>query len=97
MNSTVCDKYRKLVTCISQIEGELSYVEKLIHELDIEFHDHLDQPIKGTLMEKIMESMHYLNAIGQLIGELTVQVEELKANYAHMGCEVILDHECRGG
>jgi len=87
-SSPVCDKYRKIVSCVSQIETELMQLKKMVYELDIEVYDKLDTAIKGTLMERVIDVMHYLLAIYQLSDRVIGSAEELIRDYTFMDCEV---------
>ena len=87
-NSPVCEKYRKLVSCISQIQTELIQLEKMIDVVDLEVYEHLDVSIKGTLLERANRLLHYLIAIYQLAGVALSTAEEVIRDYTLMDCEV---------
>jgi len=87
-SSPVCDKYRKIVSCVSQIETELIQLNKMIDVLDLEVYKHLDEPIKGILLERANRLLHYLIAIYQLAGVALSTAEEVIRDYTFMDCEV---------
>jgi hypothetical protein len=87
-NSPVCEKYRKLVSCISQVQTELIQLEKMIDVADLEIYKHLDEPIKGTLLERANRLLHYLIAIYQLAGVAISTAEEVIRDYTLEDCEV---------
>jgi transposase len=92
--SPVCEKYKKLVSCISQVQSELIQLEKLIDAVDLEVYKHLDEPLKGTLLERTNRLLHYLIAIYQLAGVAISTAEEVIRDYTLEDCEV--EHvECR--
>ncbi len=84
----VCEKYKKLVSCVSQVQSELIQLEKMIHEVDLEVYKHLDEPIKGTLLERANRLLHYLIAIYQLAGVAISTAEEVIRDYTLEDCEV---------
>ncbi len=86
--NTVCEKYRKLVSCISQVQTELIQLEKLIDAVDLEVYKHLDEPLKGTLLERTNRLLHYLIAIYQLAGVAISTAEEVIRDYTLEDCEV---------
>ena len=88
MSTNLCEKYRKLVSCISQIQYELIQLDKMIETLDLEIYSHMDKPIKGTLIEKANRLLHYLIAIYQLAGVAFSTAEEVIRDYTFMDCEV---------
>jgi transposase len=91
----VCEKYKKLISCASQVQDELIQLEKMIHEVDLEVYSHLDEPIKGTLLERANRLLHFLIAISQLAGVAISTAEEVIRDYTLEDCEV--EHvECRG-
>jgi len=87
-NSPVCEKYRKLVSCISQVQTELIQLSKMIEAIDLEVYGHLDEPIKGTLLERANRLLHYLIAIYQLAGIALSTAEEVITAYTMADCEV---------
>jgi len=87
-NSPVCEKYRKLVSCISQVQTELIQLSKMIDAVDLEVYGHLDEPIKGTLLERTNRLLHYLIAIYQLAGVAISTAEEVIRDYTLEDCEV---------
>ena len=87
-NSPVCEKYRKLVSCISQVQTELIQLSKMIEAIDLEVYKHLDEPIKGTLLERANRLLHYLIAIYQLAGVALSTAEEVITAYTMADCEV---------
>jgi len=84
----VCEKYKKLVSCVSQVQSELIQLEKMVHEVDLEVYKHLDEPIKGTLIERANRLLHYLIAISQLAGVAISTAEEVITAYTMADCEV---------
>jgi transposase len=84
----VCEKYKKLISCVSQVQSELIQLEKMIHEVDLEVYKHLDEPIKGTLLERTNRLLHYLIAIYQLAGVTISTAEEVIRDYTLEDCEV---------
>jgi transposase len=93
--NSVCERYKKLVSCISQVQSELIQLEKMIHEVDLEVYSHLGEPIKGTLLERTNRLLHYLIAIYQLAGVAISTAEEVIRDYTLEDCEV--EHvECKG-
>ena len=84
----VCEKYKKLVSCVSQVQSELIQLEKMIHEVDLEIYKHLDEPIKGTLIERANRLLHFLIAISQLAGVAISTAEEVIRDYTLEDCEV---------
>ncbi len=84
----VCEKYKKLVSCVSQVQTELIQLEKLIEVVDLEVYKHLDEPIKGTLLERANRLLHYLIAIYQLADIAISTAEEVIATYTMADCEV---------
>jgi hypothetical protein len=84
----VCEKYKKLVSCISQIQTELIQLEKMIEALDLEVYKHLDEPIKGTLIQRANRLLHFLIAISQLAGVAISTGEEVIMDYTLEDCEV---------
>jgi len=84
----VCEKYKKLVSCVSQVQTELIQLEKLIDAVDLEVYKHLDEPIKGTLLERANRLLHYLIAIYQLAGVAISTAEEVIRGYTLEDCEV---------
>ena len=84
----VCEKYKKLASCVSQVQSELIQLEKMIHEVDLEVYKHLDEPIKGTLIERANRLLHYLIAIYQLADIAISTAEEVIAAYTMADCEV---------
>ncbi len=90
----VCEKYKKLVSCVSQVQTELIQLEKMIHEVDLEVYKHLDE-IKGTLIQRANRLLHFLIAISQLAGVAISTAEEVIRDYTLEDCEV--EHvECKG-
>ena len=83
----VCEKYMKLVSCISQVQTELIQLSKMIEAIDLEIYKHLDEPIKGTLLERANRLLHYLIAIYQLAGVAISTAEEVITAYTFV-CEV---------
>ena len=95
MSTNLCEKYRKLVSCVSQIQTELKQLDKMIETLDLEIYKNLDEPIKGTLLERANLLLHFLIAIYQLAGVAVSTGEEVIRDYTLMDCEV--EHvECVG-
>jgi len=86
--NTVCEKYKKLVSCVSQVQTELIQLEKLIDAVDLEVYKHLDEPLKGTLLERTNRLLHYLIAIYQLAGVAISTAEEVIRDYTLEDCEV---------
>ena len=84
----VCEKYKKLISCVSQVQSELIQLEKMIHEVDLEVYKHLDEPIKGTLLERANRLLHFLIAISQLAGVAISTAEEVIRDYTLEDCEV---------
>jgi len=84
----VCEKYKKLVSCVSQIQDELIQLSKMIDAVDLEVYKHLDEPIKGTLLERTNRLLHYLIAIYQLAGVAISTAEEVIRDYTLEDCEV---------
>ncbi len=84
----VCEKYKKLVSCVSQVQTELIQLEKLIDAVDLEVYKHLDEPLKGTLLERTNRLLHYLIAIYQLAGVAVSTAEEVIRDYTLEDCEV---------
>ena len=84
----VCEKYKKLVSCVSQVQTELIQLEKMVHEVDLEIYKHLDEPIKGTLLERTNRLLHFLIAISQLAGVAISTAEEVIRDYTLEDCEV---------
>jgi len=84
----VCEEYKKLVSCVCQVQTELIQLEKMIHEVDLEVYKHLDEPIKGTLIERANRLLHYLIAIYQLAGVAISTAEEVIRDYTLEDCEV---------
>jgi transposase len=84
----VCEKYKKLISCVSQVQSELIQLEKMIHEVDLEVYKHLDEPIKGTLIERANRLLHFLFAISQLAGVAISTAEEVIRDYTLEDCEV---------
>ena len=84
----VCEKYKKLASCVSQVQSELMQLEKMIHEVDLEIYKHLNEPIKGTLLERTNRLLHYLIAIYQLAGVAISTAEEVIRDYTLEDCEV---------
>jgi transposase len=84
----VCEKYKKLVSCVSQVQSELIQLEKMIHEVDLEVYKHLDEPIKGTLIQRANHLLHFLIAISQLAGVAISTAEEVIRDYTLEDCEV---------
>lgn len=84
----VCEKYKKLVSCVSQVQSELIQLEKMIHEVDLEVYKHLDEPIKGTLLERTNYLLRFLIAISQLAGVAISTAEEVIRDYTLEDCEV---------
>ena len=84
----VCEKYKKLVSCVSQVQSELIQLEKMIHEVDLEIYKHLDELIKGTLIERANRLLHFLIAISQLAGVAISTAEEVIRDYTLEDCEV---------
>ncbi len=90
----VCEKYKKLVSCVSQVQTELIQLEKMIHEVDLEVYKHLDE-IKDTLIQRANRLLHFLIAISQLAGVAISTAEEVIRDYTLEDCEV--EHvECKG-
>ena len=83
-----CEKYKKLVSCVSQIQSELNTLEKMIDAVDLEVYKHLDEPIKGTLIERTNRLLHFLIAISQLAGVAISTAEEVIRDYTLEDCEV---------
>jgi len=86
--NTVCEEYKKLVSCVSQVQTELIQLEKLIDAVDLEVYKHLDEPLKGTLLERTNRLLHYLIAIYQLAGVAISTAEEVIRDYTLEDCEV---------
>jgi len=84
----VCEKYKKLISCVSQVQSELIQLEKMIDAVDLEVYKHLDEPIKGTLIERANRLLHYLIAIYQLAGVAISTAEEVIRDYTLEDCEV---------
>jgi hypothetical protein len=84
----VCEKYKKLVSCVSQVQTELLQLEKMIDAVDLEVYKHLDEPIKGTLLERANRLLHFLIAISQLAGVAVSTAEEVIRDYTLEDCEV---------
>ena len=93
--NSICERYKKLVSCVSQIQTELMQLEKMIETLDLEVYKNLDEPIKGTLIERANRLLHFLIAIHQLAGVAISTGEEVIRDYTLEDCEV--EHvECVG-
>jgi len=86
--NSLCEKYKKLVSCISQIQTELIQLEKMIETLDLEVYKSLDEPIKGTLIERANRLLHFLISIQQLAGVAISTGEEVIRDYTLEDCEV---------
>jgi hypothetical protein len=84
----VCEKYKKLISCVSQVQSELIQLEKMIDAVDLEVYKHLDEPIKGTLIERANRLLHFLIAISQLVDIAISTAEEVIRDYTLEDCEV---------
>ena len=84
----ICEKYKKLVSCVSQVQDELIQLGKMIDAVDLEVYKHLDEPIKGTLIQRADRLLHFLIAIGQLAGVAISTAEEVIRDYTLEDCEI---------
>jgi len=66
----------------------LIQLEKMVHEVDLEIYKHLDELIKGTLIERANRLLHFLIAISQLAGVAISTAEEVIRDYTLEDCEV---------